>query len=440
MRGHKEGANVGLQQPIEAEAQNTTLLRESEYHRIQAKGGISPCSSVQTIYSVSPCIAVRPAPFVTFGAYMARLEHQARIYLENNQWNLDLAVSEFYPEEPESDSADDQELYSEQEAGRADERTLGGGSEASAQTTRPSGAKPPRKKFATLNDLSSADTASHKPQDDDHPQNLFTGGEKSGLAVQNPDDLKKKIIEKAMRELPRHDDPQPRRSHFTGTARTLGGDDAPSEIIEDANTSRPRPLERVHRVLHFWNDGFSVDDGDLYRSDDPRNAPILESIRQGRAPIAIMNVEQGQAVDVEVNQHDTNYVKPKPKYKPFSGAGQRLGSPTPGPGTPAAAPVASTTAATTTNTEPEQPKIDNSQPTVTLQIRLGDGTRMTSRFNTTHTIGDVYDFVTASSPASQTRPWVLMTTFPSTELKDKSAVLGEIKEYQRGGVVVQKWT
>ena len=52
---------------------------------------------------------------------------------------------------------------------------------------------------------------------------------------------------------------------------------------------------------------------------------------------------------------------------------------------------------------------------------------------------DVYSFVTASSPESRTRTWVLMTTFPSKELKDKSQVLGDMAEFKRGGVVVQKW-
>lgn len=56
-----------------------------------------------------------------------------------------------------------------------------------------------RKKFATLGDLSAGggtggDDGSDK---EDMPQDLFAGGEKSGLAVQNPDDLKKKIIDKA---------------------------------------------------------------------------------------------------------------------------------------------------------------------------------------------------------------------------------------------------
>jgi UBX domain-containing protein 1 len=179
-----------------------------------------------------------------------------------------------------------------------------------------------------------------------------------------------------------------------------------------------------------------VDDGDLYRSDDPRNAEILDGIRQGRAPLSIMNVQPGQEVDVEIKQHEEKYVKPKPKYKPFAGQGQRLGSPTPGVTTPTPPPAP---AAGQTNTEPAKPDVDESQPIITLQIRLGDGTRLTSRFNTTHTIGDVYQFVSAASPDSQSRPWVLMTTFPSKELTDKAAVLGDLAEFKRGGVVVQKW-
>ncbi|KAI5308486.1 cytosolic Fe-S cluster assembly factor cfd1, partial [Ascosphaera atra] len=72
-------------------------------------------------------------------------------------------------------------------------------------------------------------------------------------------------------------------------------------------------------------------------------------------------------------------------------------------------------------------------------IRLGDGTRLVSRFNTTHTVQDLYDFVSAAMPANETRRWVIMTTFPSKELKDKSIALGELEGYKRGGVVVQKW-
>lgn len=208
-------------------------------------------------------------------------------------------------------------------------------------------------------------------------------------------------------------------------------------MVEPANVpSAPQIPQRVQRTLHFWADGFSVDDGDLYRSADPRNAEILEGIRQGRAPLSIMNVQRGQEVDVEIRQHEEKYVKPKPKYQPFLGQGYRLGSPTPGASSPAEPSASATDQA---SAEPSKPDVDESQPIVTLQIRLGDGTRLTSRFNTTHTIGDVYQFVTAASPISQSRPWALMTTFPSKELTDKATALGDLAEFKRGGVVVQKW-
>lgn len=194
--------------------------------------------------------------------------------------------------------------------------------------------------------------------------------------------------------------------------------------------------QRVQRTLHFWADGFSVDDGELFRSDDPRNAEILEGIRQGRAPLSIMNVQPGQEVDVELKQHEEKYIKPKPQYKPFSGSGQRLGSPTPGVRSDAPAPPS---AAAPSSLEAFKPTVDESQPTVTLQVRLGDGTRLASRFNTTATIGDVYSFVSAASTQSANRAWVLMTTFPSTELNNKDAILGDLPEFKRGGVVVQKW-
>jgi UBX domain-containing protein 1 len=32
-----------------------------------------------------------------------------------------------------------------------------------------------------------------------------------------------------------------------------------------------------------------------------------------------------------------------------------------------------------------------------------------------------------------------MTTFPSTELKDWDVVLGDMPDFKRGGVIVQKW-
>lgn len=159
--------------------------------------------------------------------------------------------------------------------------------------------------------------------------------------------------------------------------------------------------------------------------------------------MSILNVSMNQEVDVKLEQHSEKYVQPKKKYVPFSSGGQRLGSPTPGTTMSAEAPTAppqSVAATPAAGAAQPTPEIDESQPTLSLQIRLGDGTRLPARFNTTQTIGDVYSFVTASNAPSRTRSWALMTTFPSKELTDKSQVLGDLSEFKRGGVVVQKWS
>ncbi|KAJ5365933.1 hypothetical protein N7517_008819 [Penicillium concentricum] len=378
---------------------------------------------------------------------------EAQEYLAANGWDIEAAVTEFFAEQDEalqdSNTSGGGQSGTEGSSGApSGGRTLGGGavpasSSAAAESSSSARNTAPKKKFATMGDFASGGgggggDSSDGNDTDDHDHDFFTGGEKSGLAVQNPDDLKRKILEKARKaQPPPSDDPQPRESHFTGTARTLGGDDAPSQVIENPSAPTQQRAQRVQRTLHFWADGFSVDDGELFRSDDPRNAEILDGIRQGRAPLSIMNVQPGQEVDVELKQHEEKYTKPKPKWKPFSGSGQRLGSPTPSVRSQAPTPSSSTT--TSSVQEPPKPTVDESQPTVTLQIRLGDGTRLTSRFNTTATIGDVYTFVAAATPDGANRAWVLMTTFPSTELKDWDAVLGDMPDFKRGGVIVQKW-
>lgn len=312
----------------------------------------------------------------------------------------------------------------------------------------------------TLADLTTGDD---DDEEKDPNHDLFTGGEKSGLAVQNPDqagptDHFRNIMNQARTNRDRpsaahggedsENHEQPRSNAFTGRAQTLGGDDAPSQVVQDpaaaaaAASTRPRH-PRVNRTLHLWADGVSIDDGPLLRFDDPANEHIMAEINQGRAPKALLDVQPDQEVDLNLEPHrDENYVAPKPKYKPFGGQGQRLGSPTPGP-----APSSSSTSAPTNATAPNsatfsspppQMDVDESQPTLQLQIRLGDGSRLVSRFNTLHTIGDVYNFVDRASPSSG-RAWALMTTFPSKELDNKSMKLGDIADFQRGGVVVQKW-
>lgn len=232
----------------------------------------------------------------------------------------------------------------------------------------------------------------------------------------------------------------PKPSRFTGSGMTLGGDDTPSQVVPDTSSANPPAAGPVRRILHLWNDGFSVEDGPLHRFDDPANAADLAMINQGRAPVHLMNVSYGQSVDVQLNRHEGDYVKPKTVWKPFSGSGQRLGSPVPGAESTPAQAQSQAPAASSSSSTPPSVDVDPSQPMLNLRIQLADGTRLPAKFNTTHTIGDIYEFVNRASPSSSSRPWVLSTTFPNKDHTEKSQVLGEMPEFKRGGTAVQKWT
>lgn len=417
-------------------------------------------------------------------------------FLLQAEWDLQTALETFYTANATDDPIRDSDYQPDEEPDTSDlsnthgyggttGRTLGGDGVASRAVPSDSDAPRPIPTASssgarargggggggggggmrTLRDLqgsASGDSGqghSHDDEDDedeDKDQDMFAGGEKSGLAVQNPnsgrsgEDHINQILRRAAQNRPRpggDDEERPvRPSHFRGHGQTLGSEETPSTIVPSASqpSSSTSAAPRVHRELHLWRNGFSVDDGPLFRFDDPANAAVLEMINRGRAPLDLLGVEQGQEVDLQVHPHREEDYKPPPKkYRPFGGEGQRLGSPTPAlsssSSTSHALPTAAANASSSGSGAGTQPTLDESAPTVTLQIRLGDGSQLRSRFNTTHTIGDVYEFVNAASTASTQRSYALMTTFPSKELTDKAQVLGDMAEFKRGGVVVQKW-
>ncbi|KAB0391215.1 hypothetical protein E2I00_016618, partial [Balaenoptera physalus] len=69
--------------------------------------------------------------------------------------------------------------------------------------------------------------------------------------------------------------------------------------------------------------------------------------------------------------------------------------------------------------------IDDSVPTTKIQIRLADGSRLIQRFNSTHRILDVRDFIVQSRPEFATLDFILVTSFPNKELTDESLTLQE---------------
>ncbi|KAI1147996.1 hypothetical protein F4825DRAFT_435527 [Nemania diffusa] len=390
----------------------------------------------------------------------------ATFYLEANSWDLEVAVQTWYNDQeetpPEPPSAAGRASVSPPYTGP---RTLDGRpapqSIPTTSSASSSSKKHQKKKgLATLSSLGGDNAHDDDDDDDDDAdatrRDTYAGGEKSGLAVQDPNQradprrLINDLLSKAKSNARRPEASSPAGpsapSSFRGSGQTLGGEGTESRVIPDPHgplgPARSSNAEPQTRILHLWQDGFSIDDGELRRFDDPANAEDLRMIQSGRAPIHLMNVRYDEPIDVKLQQHAENY-RPLPKmYKPFGGEGRRLGSPVPGEATPAAA-TTTTTSSTSVATSsplaaPPTSTVDESHPTITIRIQMPDGTRLPARFNSSQTVNDIYDFIGRASPELRAGGWVLATTFPNKDHTDKSLVIGEMGEFKKGGTAVVK--
>ncbi|CAF3460416.1 hypothetical protein SNK03_011876 [Fusarium graminearum] len=408
-------------------------------------------------------MADQEGQIVEFAGLSGASPEEARQYLEAHNWNLAEASNAWF-RDAEDDGRDTSTAPAPVPDNYTGPRTLDGrpapeAARSSSQATRKSAPSQQRKTgIATLGSIGSSshqhdhgddDDDDSDPEDDDGRGNLFAGGEKSGLAVQDPNQQEagpKKIISdilakaraNAARPEAENEAGPSEPSRFRGTGQTLGGDGVESRSIPDPlGPVRASNAESQERVLHIWQDGFSIDDGDLRRFDDPANQADLALIRSGRAPLHLMNVQHDQPIDVKLHQHDTPY-QPQPKqYRPFGGSGQRLGAVVPGASEGSSSTTAAPAAASSSS---NAPSVDDSQPTVMIRIQMPDGTRLPARFNTNHTVGDIYGFVQGASAETRSRSWVLSTTFPNKDHTNHSLVLGEMSEFKKGGTAVVKWT
>ncbi|KAI0393462.1 hypothetical protein F5Y17DRAFT_432454 [Xylariaceae sp. FL0594] len=396
----------------------------------------------------------------------------ARHLLEAYDWNIDSAIQAYFEnvlEENENDenapaaAGPSSAVAAEVPAPTSYPGPTSQGRSApqATPTTSSAASKRPQKKkgLHTFSSLTGDSSHSHgqghghghgddddDDDDDDSHRETFAGGEKSGLALQDssrPSDSRSTfndLIARARSESQRREQPSAAEpsssSAFRGSGIRLGEEGSESPRVP---TQQAPPRSAPARLtLHRWGDGFSINDGQLYRFDSPTSASILNSMRSGTLPANLNPFGPGQEVEVSIEIHDENYPK-----KPFSGEGRRLGSPVPGvvPSLAAAtSPAPPTSTAATSSTAVPSTSVDESQPTVTIRIQLLGGTRLSARFNTTQTVNDIYDFISRASPELRSGGWVLATTFPNKDHTDKSLVIGDMPEFKKGGTAVVKKT
>lgn len=284
----------------------------------------------------------------------------------------------------------------------------------------------------TLADLNRRSGPDDSDSDSDSPQEYYTGGEKSGMLVQDPskqhndvDEIFNQARQQGAVEGPLDNLRASSSTTFTGTGRLLSGNTVPA-------ASQP-PETVVHNIV-FWRNGLTVNDGPLRRLDDPANASFLESIKNSECPKELEPADKKSSVHVNLIKRDEDFPEPEKQTVAFQGVGRTLG------GTAASAAPEETAPASDAPLNSAPPPsaglvVDETQPSTSIQLRLGDGTRMVAHFNNHHTIGDIRNFIDASRPGAS-RTYQLQTGFPPKQLSDLNQTIEQAG--LANSVVIQK--
>ncbi|CAH8391179.1 unnamed protein product [Eruca vesicaria subsp. sativa] len=284
--------------------------------------------------------------------------------------------------------------------------------------------------FADLN-RSPADGADI---DSDEGQEYYTGGQRSGMMVQDP--KKPKDVDALFEQarLSAVDRPvEPSRSastSFTGASRMLSGEPVPSAPQQQL---QEQPQLVMHTIT-FWSNGFTVNDGPLRRFEDPENATFMESIARSECPRELEPVDRNIRVHVDLVKREDSYTEPPKPKNSFQGVGRTLGASGSGSAAEPQAPPAQM------NTAPAPSVglvVDQAAPTTSIQLRLADGTRLVSRFNNHHTVRDVRGFIDASRPGGSREYQLLTMGFPPKQLTDLDQTIEQAGI--ANSVVIQKF-
>jgi len=215
-------------------------------------------------------------------------------------------------------------------------------------------------------------------EEDKRATQSYVGGERSGLAVQNPGE------------------PDDRFAAMQANASASAG-------------QGPFPADGV--TVNVYRDGFTLNDGPFRSSSDPLNKKFLDDMARGTSP-AELQAGKTEPVHVAVNDKRGEDYKPPPAAKPafdaFTGAGNSMG----GSSSASAAVAVSASAGSIT--------VDPSKPKTKIRIRFHDGQNVTQELNEDHTVGELRAFCQQCSGG---QAMTIMGGFPPKPLEDDSMTI-----------------
>lgn len=367
---------------------------------------------------------------------------RCKFYLESSGWQLDLAMSSFYETGGEAGGAADAAAEVPMEEGVEPPPTSAASGSTGKDKNASSAAAAGRSSSNIATFSSRFGGENDSDSDEEQGQAFYAGGsDTSGQQILGPpkkkgEDLVKELFKRARESGAEQVDPgAPGSSRggargaggaFSGSAFKLGSDSNDSEKVPASRPAKQAPPREF--TLKMWSNGFSIDDGELRAYNDPKNKAFLSAVMTGRIPDELIKEARGGEVHVNMEDHKAEeYVRPKATARPFQGQGHMLGSVVPGvEGGASAVPAATSNPDEKADNEAKAKtavKVDPSQPTTNIQIRLHDGSRMKVTLNEASTVADLRQYVVTARPELASVPFALRTSFPPAELEDDSKTL-----------------
>lgn len=193
------------------------------------------------------------------------------------------------------------------------------------------------------------------------------------------------------------------------------------------------PTEQKKQVdvsIKLWKNGFTVND-DFRSYSDGASQQFLNSIKKGELPLELRGTFDKEEVDVKVEDKKNEVcMSTKPVFQPFSGTGHRLGSATP------------KIVSKAKSNEVEKKKnlctvpLNNLEPITNIQIWLANGKRIVQKFNISHRISHIKDFIEKYQGSQRSPPFSLATALPVLRLLDETLTLEEAD--LQNAVIIQR--
>lgn len=193
------------------------------------------------------------------------------------------------------------------------------------------------------------------------------------------------------------------------------------------------PTEQKKQVdvsIKLWKNGFTVND-DFRSYSDGASQQFLNSIKKGELPLELQGTFDKEEVDVKVEDKKNEVcMSTKPVFQPFSGQGHRLGSATP------------KIVSKAKSDEVEKKKnlcavpLNNLEPSTSIQIWLANGKRIVQKFNISHRVSHIKDFIKKYQGSQRSAPFSLATALPVLRLLDETLTLEEAD--LQNAVIIQR--